>query len=64
MIYVTLNSNCLSRVGYARMTGTMEVTFTSGSIYSLSGVPEYHFRGLINTPSTAESRNTHLEEIA
>ncbi len=61
MIYVTLNSSCLSRVGYARTTGAMEVTFTSGSIYSLSGVPEYHFRGLINAASAGEYWNTHLK---
>lgn len=60
MTYRYLDSTCINYVGYNHATGTMEVCFHRTGLYTLSGVPEYHFRGLINASSAGRYWNEHL----
>jgi hypothetical protein len=57
----TLNSSCLSWVDYDRLTGTMHLTFSSGRGYTLHGVPEHHYYGLLNASSPGWYFNTYLK---
>jgi len=45
----SLNSSCLSWVEYD--SGTMQLRFRSGRSYTLRGVPEHHYHGLLNASS-------------
>ena len=54
-----LTSSCIDRVVYDN--GTMKITFTSNNTYTLHGVPEHHYRGLITAASPGSYFNTHLK---
>jgi hypothetical protein len=54
-----LNSSCLASVEYD--SGTMYLTFHSGRNYTLHGVPEYHYDGLLNASSPGWYFNTYLK---
>lgn len=41
--------------------GTMELTLRNGRTYTLRGVPEYHFVGLVNASSPGTYFNTYLK---
>ena len=55
----SLSSSCLSWVEYD--SGTMQLSFRSGRSYTLHGVPEYHYRGLLNASSAGRYFNTYLK---
>lgn len=54
-----LNSSCISRAEYD--SGTLRITFTSGSTYTLRGVPERHYHGLLKAYSAGAYFNTYLK---
>ena len=54
-----LNSSCLSWVEYD--SGTMYLSFRSGRSYTLHGVPECHYHGLLNSSSPGWYFNTYLK---
>jgi hypothetical protein len=54
-----LNSSCLSWVEYD--SGTMRLTFNSGRSYTLRGVPEHHYYGLLRSSSPGSYFNDHLK---
>jgi hypothetical protein len=56
-----LTSSCIDRVVYDNDTRIMKITFTSGADYTLRGVPEHHYRGLITAHSPGAYFNTHLK---
>lgn len=58
---INLNSSCLSGVDYDPATRTMYLRFRNGRSYTLLGVPEHHFLGLVNAPSPGRYFNTHLK---
>ena len=55
----SLNSSCLAWVEYA--SGTMRLGFRSGSTYTLRGVPDRHYYGLLCTSSPGWYFNTYLK---
>lgn len=57
----TLASSCLSSVEYEPFTGTMHLRFRSGRSYTLRGVPERHYYGLLNSSSPGWYFNTYLK---
>ena len=61
MIYISLNSSCIERVGYNPLTRQMEVEFTNSRTYTLTGVPEYHFYGIVNATSAGRYWNENLK---
>jgi hypothetical protein len=54
-----LSSSCLSWVEYD--SGTMFLGFRSGRTYTLHGVPEYHYHGLLNASSPGWYFNAYLK---
>jgi KTSC domain-containing protein len=54
----SLNSSCLAWVEFD--SGTMYLRFRNGGSYTLHGVPEHHYRGLLNTTSPGWYFNTYL----
>jgi hypothetical protein len=56
-----LSSSCLSWVEYESFTGTMYLSFRSGRSYTLRGVPEYHYYGLLNASSPGRYFNYYLK---
>lgn len=58
---VTLNSSCIRRVEYDYDSGNLEITFNSGKTYTLRGVPDYHYYGLINSSSPGWYFNYYLK---
>lgn len=58
---IALNSSCLSGVDYDPVTRRMEIHFQSGRYYTLTGVPEHHFHGLVTASSPGAYFNTHLK---
>ena len=60
-IMPTLSSSCISRVEYDAATRVMNVTFRSGRTYSLRGVPERHYFGLVNASSAGLYFNSYLK---
>jgi hypothetical protein len=55
----TLNSSCLTWVEYD--SGTMYLRFRSGRSYTLRGVPEHHYHGLLNAASPGRYFNYYLK---
>ena len=53
-----LNSSCLSWAEFN--SGTLYLKFRNGRSYTLRGVPEYHYHGLLNADSPGWYFNTHL----
>jgi hypothetical protein len=47
----SLDSSSLKSVGYSAETGTLEITFCSGSIYRYSGVPPHIYQALLDASS-------------
>ena len=56
----SLNSSAISWVDYDPWSRTLEITFQSGRTYTLQGVPEYHYIGLLNASSAGRYFNDHL----
>jgi hypothetical protein len=54
-----LTSSCLSWVEYD--SGTMWLTFCNGLEYTLQGVPERHYHGLLNASSAGWYFNRYLK---
>jgi hypothetical protein len=55
----SVNSSCIAWVEYA--AGTLYLTFTSGRTYTLRGVPERHYLGLLLSSSPGRYFNEHLK---
>ena len=55
----TLNSSCISRADYE--FGTLYLTFRNGLTYTLRGVPEHHYHGLLRAPSAGAYFNRYLK---
>lgn len=53
------SSSCLSWVEYD--SGTMQLRFRSGRSYTLRGVPEHHYHGLLNASSAGWYFNAYLK---
>lgn len=56
-----LSSSCLSWVDYDPFSGTMHLTFSSGRSYTLHGVPEHHYYGLLNASSPGRYLHDYLK---
>jgi hypothetical protein len=54
-----LNSSCLSWVEYD--SGTMHLGFRNGRSYTLRGVPEHHYYGLLSASSAGRYFNRYLK---
>ena len=54
-----LHSSVLSWVEYD--LGTMDLTFRNGRSYTLHGVPETHYHGLLNSSSPGWYFNAYLK---
>jgi hypothetical protein len=54
-----LNSSCIYSAEYS--FGTLYLTFNSGRSYTLRGVPERLYRGLINSSSPGRFFNAYLK---
>lgn len=57
----TVNSSCISRVEYNPATRTMRITFRTTGTYTLRGVPERHYNGILNASSAGRYFNTWLK---
>jgi hypothetical protein len=55
----SLNSSCLSWADYN--SGTLRLAFRSGRTYTLHGVPEYHYYGLLSASSPGWYFNAYLK---
>lgn len=58
---ISLNSSCIASVDYDPDTRQMPIRFRNGRTFTLRGVPEYHFTGLINSSSPGWYFNTYLK---
>jgi KTSC domain len=56
----TLNSSAISWIDYDPVNRTLSITFHSGRTYTLRGVPEYHYEGLLNSSSPGWYFNAYL----
>jgi hypothetical protein len=56
----TLNSSAIAWIDYDPISRTLSVTFHSGRTYALRGVPEQHYRSLLNASSPGWYFNTYL----
>ena len=56
-----LSSSCLSWVEFEPSTGAMQLRFRNGRSYTLRGVPERHYYGLLHTSSPGWYFNTYLK---
>jgi hypothetical protein len=56
---IALNSSAIRAVGYDGYL--LAVEFRSGRIYTLHGVPEYHYHGLLNASSPGQYFNAYLK---
>jgi hypothetical protein len=56
---ISVNSSAIRAVGYDGYTLTIE--FNSGRSYTLRGVPEYRYYGLLNASSPGWYFNTYLK---
>ncbi|MCB1088516.1 MAG: KTSC domain-containing protein [Verrucomicrobiae bacterium] len=57
---IALNSSCIAWVEYIQLTRTLHIGFQNGRSYTLHGVPEYHYRGLLSASSAGRYFNQHL----
>jgi len=55
----SLNSSCIARAEYD--SGTLYLTFTSGRTYTLRGVPERLYFGLLAASSPGRYFNDYLK---
>jgi hypothetical protein len=55
-----LNSSAIAWVDYDPLSCTLTITFQSGRTYTLCGVPEYHFYGLLTAASPGSYFNIYL----
>jgi hypothetical protein len=60
LIMPALNSSAISWIDYDPISRTLSITFQSGRNYTLRGVPEYHYHGLLNAPSAGWYFSTYL----
>jgi len=59
MTMITVSSSAIRAIGYDGYTLTVE--FHNSGTYTLRGVPEYHYYGLLNTSSPGWYFNTFLK---
>lgn len=56
----SLSSSAISQVEYDPGSRTLQITFRSGRSYTLRGVPEYHYAGLLNASSAGSYFSYYL----
>jgi len=56
-----LSSSCLAFVEYDYKSGIMYLRFCSARIYTLHGVPDYHYVGLLSASSPGWYFNFYLK---
>jgi len=57
----SLNSSCIRHAEYEPGTGTLYLTFNSGRTYTLRGVPERLYLGLLRASSAGRYFNDYLK---
>jgi hypothetical protein len=60
MVY--LQSTAIRAVAWNSMTSTLDVTFTSGDMYSYYDVPQWKYLGLITAPSAGQYFNKNIRD--
>lgn len=60
MVY--LNSSAIRTVIYDERTLNLQITFTSGNIYTHYGVPAWKYARLINTSSAGQYFNDNIRD--
>lgn len=58
---IALNSSCISSVEYQPESRSLRIRFRSGRSYTLRGVPEYHYVGLVSARSAGRYFNRYLK---
>ena len=58
MTMISVESSAIRAVGYDGYT--LDVQFHTGKVYSLPGVPEYHYTGLMSASSMGAYFNRYL----
>ena len=58
---IALNSSCIAWVDYVTLTRTLHIGFQNGRSYTLSGVPEHHYHGLVSATSPGRYFNYYLK---
>ena len=59
---IRVESSMIRSIGYEESSGTLEVEFTSGSIYQYFDVPESGYKRLINAASKGRYFNQNIKE--
>ena len=59
---IRVESSMIRSIGYEESSGTLEVEFTSGSIYQYFDVPESEYKRLINAASKGRYFNQNIKE--
>lgn len=62
MIRKSVSSSAIRSVGYDSATGTLEVQFTSFTVYRYCNVPESVYRGFINASSKGTYFNRYIKD--
>jgi hypothetical protein len=60
MVY--LQSTAIRAVEWNSMTSTLDVTFTSGAMYSYQAVPQWKYLGLLTAPSPGQYFNKNIRD--
>lgn len=61
MIRETVASSNIFSIGYDSMSETLEVEFTSGSVYQYYNINEAFFELLMQAPSKGQFLNTYIK---
>lgn len=59
---IPVASSVIASVGYDATAQTLEVEFTSGSVYRYLGVPEQTYRALMAAESKGKCFNRHIRD--
>jgi hypothetical protein len=59
---VYLNSSAIRTVAYDERTLNLQITFTSGNIYTYYSVPAWKYAELVNATSAGQYFNDHIRD--
>ena len=59
---ISVQSSNIRSVGYEVTSETLEVEFTSGSVYQYFDVPKSEYQGLMNAPSKGRYMNKNSKD--
>ena len=59
---ISVRSSNIRSVGYETSSETLEVEFTSGSVYQYFDVPENEYNGLMNARSKGKYLNQNIKD--